>query len=102
MIKQENINNIIAMMKEDAAKYKDDGFSNLADLISSLRIHAAVFGWDKIERKDRPKQLKLAFECKETGKTWSIYLSKLKGLSKLKDEAEIEPELLSLFRIKKL
>lgn len=65
------------MMKEDSAKYPEDNWDNYLDMLEDIKTHANANG-GAIFSEDRPMQLKLAYRCANTGKTWACKITNLK------------------------
>jgi hypothetical protein len=64
----------------------DDNWEDFFFMLDDMRAHAAANGQAIVE-EDRPLQLRLAFRCKNTQKTWSIRITNVKKSLKQEQDA---------------
>ena len=79
---------LAALIKVHKADKVSDNWDDFPSMLSDMKQHALANG-QAIEIKDRPHQLRWAWECTNTGKTWSIKISSIrKYISSLEELGE--------------
>lgn len=68
---------VSALTKKHGDVPSDDNWDNVWDMFEDIREHAKNNGRAVIE-EDRPIQLRLAWRCTNTNKTWSIRITDFK------------------------
>lgn len=69
---------ITALTKVHGNDPADDNWTDIYDMMEDMMEHAKNNGRALVSA-DRPTQLRLGWECKNTGKTWSIRITAFKN-----------------------
>lgn len=76
-IPKEEAFDVISALAEFHKNDSSDNWDDFDAMLKDMKQHALNNG-QAIEMADRPAQLRWAWECKNTGKTWSIKIGTLK------------------------
>lgn len=76
-LKPEMAEIISALTKKHGNDPADDNWDDVWEMFEDIREHAKNNGRTVVE-EDRPTQLRLAWRCTNTNKTWSIRISNVK------------------------
>lgn len=68
---------LAALIKVHRNDVPSDNWDDFPSMMADMKKHALANG-QAIEIKDRPHQLRWAWECANTGKTWSIKISSIR------------------------
>lgn len=84
---------VTALTKKHKDDASDDSWDDFVEMLDNIKKHAS--NGNTIVEEDRPHQLRLAFRCTNTNKTWSIKISDVnKSIVKLETKQDNQDQII--------